>query len=372
MAANQNKKIVLLIVTVVLAVAAIFLGYRYFFGKKASAPGKQEEALAAFRNLDAYNQYFQGRNYWNRQDERSIRRAIVFFNEAIQLDTTMAAAYSGLADCYSALGYGSYECPDSAFPKAKAASLRALQLDPTLADAHTSLGYVLFYYYRNWAEAEKEFTAAIQSNPHYEMVFDSYTYYLTSMERFSEARIAIEKALQINPLSVKLQTDRGFFFYYSGHYDEAIETLRPVVAGNARNPLAHLWLGRAYEETKHYEEAIGEFRAALAVNKHWPVAMAALGWVYGMSGQPEKAGKILDTLLRHSEDRFVTPYGIALVYAGLHDKDKTFEWLEKAYAGRSNWLVWLKLDPRWATVRSDRRFGALLEKVGLIRGKGSL
>lgn len=356
----------------ILLFGSLFVTYAHFAERRASAKSKTEVELAALTSLEAYNQYFQGRNYWNRRDEHSLRKAIGFFNKATHLDPTMAQAYSGIADCYAALGYGSYESPDSAFLKAEAAALRALQLDTTLADAHTSLGYIRFYYYRDWAGAEKEFTKAIQSDPHYDAAFDSYSYYLTALGRFPEAGVAIERALQINPLSAQINTDKGFFLYYSGHYEEAVRSLRSALDINPKNPLTHLWLGRSYQELKMYKEAIPEFRLVLGSNKNWPVALAALGYVYGIAGQQEKAAGILDTLLALDRTQFVTPYGIALLYLSLNNKDKTFDWLEKAYVGHSNWLVWLKLDPRWLPVRQDRRYNDLLARVGLVSEKDSL
>jgi len=366
----MSKAAIYLSVVFVLGVSV--LGFLYFKGRGTAKMTRDEKALIELTSLEAYNQYYQGRNYWNKQDERSIRKGIEYFNAAIRLDTGLAAAYSGVADCYAALGYGSYEPPDSAFKKAEVAARRAIELDPLLADAHTSLGYVQFYYHWDWPAAEREFTKAVQANANYDPVFDSYTYFLTAMGRFPEAGIAIDKALQINPLSARLNGDKGFFLYYSGQYPEAIAFLKEAIANNPKSPIAHLWMGRSYEELKEYKEAAEEFRSVLRVNPNWPVALAALGYVYGVSGQRQEAQAVLDTLLALGHERYVTPYGIALVYAALDDKDKAFEWLEKAYSGRSNWLVWLKLDPRWAKIRDDRRYAELMQRIGLVRERGAL
>ncbi|HZE86500.1 MAG TPA: tetratricopeptide repeat protein [Puia sp.] len=363
----RNKKWIILIALFILAGSVLF-AYRYVTQPKPGDKPKEKEVLAAFTNLEAYNQYLQGRNNWDRRDQKSLRKGIEFFNRAIQLDSNMSQAYAGLADCYTALGYGSYELPANAFLKAESAALHALKLDPTLADPHTSLGYIRFYYYWDWAGAEREFTKAIQLDPHYESAFDSYSYYLTAMERFPEAGVAIDKALQLNPLSVPINTDKGFSLYYSGHYQQAIKVLRSITGMNPKNPLAHIWLGRSYQELKMYKEAISEFQFVLGLNKNWPVALAALGYVYGISGQEKKAIEILDTLVTLRPRQYVTPYGIALIYASVKNKDKTFEWLEQAYIDRSNWLVWLKLDPRWLPVRSDERYKDLLAKTGLLKG----
>jgi TolB-like protein/Tfp pilus assembly protein PilF len=317
------------------------------------------------QNLEAYDQFLQGRYYWNKGTESSLRKAIIFFNQAIKLDSGYSKAYSGLADCYSALGYSSYDLPADAFLKAEAAALKALQLDSGLADPHTSLGYIKFYYYWDWAGAEKEFLNAIQLNPSYVLAYDSYCYFLTAMERFPEARAAIEKAVQLDPLSAKIITDLGFYFYYSRNYDQAITSLKNALELNPKNGLAHIWLARCYQEKKMYQEAIEENKITIGINKNWPVGYAAIGYVYGIMGQTENSKKILDTMYALSGKRYVTPYGIALVYAGSKDIENTFKNLDKAVADRANWLVWLKLDPRWTVIRNDRRYDALIRKIGL-------
>ncbi len=322
------------------------------------------------QNLEAYDQYLQGRYYWNKGNEPSFRKAIGFFNQAIKLDTNYARAYSGLADCYSALGYGSYELPANAFLKAESAAVKALRLDSGLADPHTSLGYIKFYYYWDWAGAEQEFRRAIQLNPTYVLAYDAYCYYLTAMERLPEARATIERAVQLDPLSSKINTDLGFFYYYSGNYDQAITALTTSLGLNPKNVLAHIWLARCYQVKKMYQEAIDENKQALGINKNWPVAFAAIGYVYGISGKLEQSKKTLDTMQALTGSMYVTPYGLALVYAARNDMENTFNCLNKAFTDRSNWLVWLKLDPRWAIISRDPRYAAMIAKVGLRKTPG--
>lgn len=329
--------------------------------KKGSIPVRPTQ------NLEAYNQYLLGRYYYYQRRDSSLRKAIDCFSLAIQLDPLFSRAYSGLADSYAALGYISYELPSRAFLKAEAAAVRALQLDSTLAEPHNSLGYVKFYYYRDWDGAEQEFRKAIRLNPQYELTYDAYGYYLTAMERYPEAGAAMDKAILLDPLSAQINTDKGFSLYYRGDYDLAIKTLKSVLELNPAFPLAHLWLGRSYQEKKMYKEAIGEYEKTRVAIKDWPVALAAIGYVYGITGQQKEAEKMLARLQEISGNRYVTPYGIALIYAGLDNKDKTFEWLGKAFEERSNWLVWLKLDPRWAPVKNDRRYADLVVKVGLLK-----
>jgi TolB-like protein/Tfp pilus assembly protein PilF len=337
-----------------------------------SADEKNNILRRPTQNLEAYDRYLQGLYFWNQGTVLSFRKAIIFFNQAIQLDSGYSKAYSGLADCYSALGYGSYVKPADAFLEAEQAAEKALQLDSTLAEPHTSLGYIKFYYYWDWPGAQKEFLTALRLDPTYIVAYDSYCYYLTAMERFPEAREVIEKAVQLDPLSARMNTDLGFNLFYLHEYDQAISTLKKSLALNAKYGLTHIWLSRCYQEKKMFREAIDENRVVLKVNTNWAVALAAIGYIYGITGQRDEAKKILDTLIRLSTSRYITPYGIALVYASLNDRDNTFKCLDQAFADRANWLVWLELDPRWRIIYDDSRYTALVEKVGLPKSFGKL
>ena len=316
-------------------------------------------------STEAYELYLKGRSFWNLRTPPNLKKGIDFFWQAIALNPSYAGAYSGIADCYTALGYGSFMAPKEAFPKALEAATKALKLDSTLAEPHASLGYYKFYYGWDWAAAEQEFRMAISLNPNYEYGYDCYGYYLTAMKRYDEAMIILKKADELDPLSVPIGTDMGFSFYYSGIYDPAIKELRASLQKNPKFTLAHLWLGRAYQVKKMYPEAITEYKKALLVAVNWPVALAALGHVYGVSGEKANAQKILDTLTALSSKRFVTSYGVALVHEGLGETDQVFLWLDKAVEERSNWLVWLKTDPRWDKVHSDKRFTEVVNKVAL-------
>jgi len=317
------------------------------------------------QNLEAYDKFLQGLYFWNKGGSASFKKGITFFNQAIQLDSGYAQAYSGLADCYSALGYGSYEKPADVFLKAELAANKALQLDSTLADPHTSLGYIKLYYYWDWDGARQEFLTAIRLNPGYIMAYDSYCYYLTAMEKFPEAREVIEKAVQLDPLSARMNTDLGFNLYYLHQYDQAISVLKTSLALDPNYGMGRLWLGRSYQEKKMYKEALAEYNRILKKNTNWSVALAAVGYVYGITGQKKEAEKILDTMIRLSSSRYITPYGVALVYAALNDKENAFKCLDQAYADRANWLVWLKLDPRWRLLYDDKRYASLVERVHL-------
>jgi tetratricopeptide (TPR) repeat protein len=328
---------------------------------------KNKLVIRPTQNLEAFNLYMQGRYYYGLRKDSTLRLAINDFNQAIQLDPAFSKAYSGLADSYAALGYSSYELPSNAFLKAEAAALKALELDSTLADPHNSLGYIRFYYYWDWDRAEQEFRKASELNPRYALAYDAYAYFLTARERFPESKMAIDKAVQLDPLSPQINADKGFTLFYTKDYDPAIRVLKETLVLEPKSALAHIWLGRAYQEKKMYAEAIAEYEKALVSVKDWPVALAAIGYVYGITGRHNDAQKMLMRLKAVADNRYVTPYGVALVYASIGDMDKTFEYLDKALAERSNWLVWLKQDPRWALIKNDPRYQDLVSKVGLLK-----
>jgi TolB-like protein/DNA-binding winged helix-turn-helix (wHTH) protein len=326
---------------------------------------RQRLATAGAVDPAAYESYLRGRSFWNQRSEASLLRAIDEFNKAIEVDAGYAPAYSGLADCYTTLGYLSYLDPLDAFPRARDAATKALELDSSLAEAHASLAYYDLYHAWNWIEAENEFKRAIELNPNYATAHDWYSYYLMAMGRFDEALKEVNRAHELDPLSVTISTDIGFNYFYRHNYDEAINRLGATLSLSPKFPLAHLWLGRAYQQKKMYAEAIDEFNKTDAAMPGWVVTIAGMGNAYGEWGHKAEAEQVLVRLNEMARAKYVTPYGIALVYAGLGDKNEAFVWLNKAIEGRSHWLVWLNRDPRWDRLRSDSRFNELKKRVAL-------
>jgi TolB-like protein/Tfp pilus assembly protein PilF len=316
-------------------------------------------------SVEAFDLCLKGRVSWNKRSASELRKGIDFFRQAIAIDTSYAAAYSGIADCYNALGYGSFVKPGDAFPKAIQAATKAVQLDSTLAEPHASLGFYEFYYNWDWAAAEQEFRTAIALNPNYSLAYEWYGYYLTAMQRYNEAEIVLKKAAEVDPLSAPVLNDMGFSLYYSGNYDQSIKKLEASLQLNPNYALAHIWLGRCYQAKKMYPQAIAEFKTTMAISPGWPVGLAQIGNAYGVSGDKTDGQKTLDTLLSLSEKQYVSAYGIALIYAGLNEKENVFIWLNRAYEERSNWMVWLKNDPRWIPFHSDKRYAELINKVQL-------
>ena len=311
----------------------------------------------------AVDAYLKGRLAWHRRTEAGLQEAIDYFRQAIALDPGYAAAYSGMADSYTALGYFSYIAATEAFSAAREAALKALELDPTLAEPHASLGYVHLYYDWDWIAAEREFREAIALNPNYSAAHHWYSVFLTALGRHDEAAVAIARARELDPLSPAISTDIGFHLYYSRRYDEAIRHLDAVVAAKPGLPLALLWRGRAVKISSG-ADALGDYRRTEELMRDWPVTKAAIGHVLGTMGDHVAAESALRDLYDLSKRRYVTPYGIALVHAALGDDEAAFEWLNRSIEERTHWLVWLKLDPRWDSLRSDPRFEAVQRRVG--------
>jgi TolB-like protein/DNA-binding winged helix-turn-helix (wHTH) protein/Tfp pilus assembly protein PilF len=324
----------------------------------------QSPTLQSHLNQEAYAEYLRGRYAWNLRREPALLEAIQHFEAAIRLDPNFAQAYSALADSHTALGYLNARSPEDTFPSARLAAQKALELDSSLAEPHTSLAYYYLYYERDWEASEREFRKSLELNPSYALAHDWYGVYLTARGRWSDALAEIEKAHELDPLSLPISTDVGFSLYYSGKYDAAIESLRETLGKDPGFPLAHLWLGRAYEEKGMYSEAVVEFEKVERALPGWPVATAATGWVYGRSGKRSEARRILAELNAQSKKRYVSAYAIALVQAGLGDKDEALRSLDLGLNEKTNWMVWTGVDPRWQPVRSDARFQRLLKKIG--------
>lgn len=316
-------------------------------------------------NQEAYAEYLRGRYAWNLRREPALLEAIQHFESAIRIDPGFAQAYSALADCHTALGYLNARSPEETFPNARLAAQKALQLDNSLAESHASLAYYYLYYERNWRAAEAEFRRAIELNPSYATAHDWYGVYLTARGRWSDALAEMNKARELDPLSLPISTDEGFSLYYSGNYDAAITSLQESLAKDPGFPAAHLWLGRAYEEKSMYPEAIAEFEKVQKELPGWPVAIAATGWVYGRWGKTAEARRVLAELNAQSKRRYVSSYAIALVHAGLGEKNEALRFLDLGLKERTNWMVWTAVDPRWQPIRRDPRFKQLVHEIGL-------
>ncbi|MDL2718946.1 MAG: protein kinase, partial [Acidobacteriota bacterium] len=329
------------------------------------SPGEAAR-LARSRTVDpvAYEAYVKGRYFWNKRGGDNLKKAIGFFQQALDADPAYAVAYSGIADSYTQLGYASLLAPREVFPKARVAAEKAIELDASLAEPHASLAYVRFYFDWDWAGAEREFQRAIDLNPKYPTAHAWYAYFLTATGRLPEARAEIERAKELDPLSVPIASDMGFLLHYSYEQDRAAEELRKALEMNPQFPLAHLFLGRVYQAKGLYEQAIVEYEATGPL-REWVPTIAAIGYVYGVMGRRQEALQVLSSLEALSKKQYVTSYAVALVHAALGDKDRAFEWLDRGIEERTHWLVWIKRDLRWEPLRSDPRFAEMIRRVGL-------
>jgi len=314
----------------------------------------------------AYDAYVRGRHAWDKRGESDLHEGIRFFQESIDADPTYAPAYAGMADCYAQLGYGSYVSPEDAFPRARAAARKALELDPTLADAHASLGYALMYYDWNFSGAEAEYKRAIELNPNNAIAHQWYAYLLTAMERpLSVAEREIATAKNLDPLSVPINIDRAYILHYYDRNEEALRSVNLALDMNPEYAPAYFWLGRIYTSQGRYADA-GTALRKIGPLRTWTPAMAVQGYLYARSGRPQEARNVLaefDDLVR--QGRYASSYAIAVIYAGLGDRERVFSYLDAAVRERSHWLVWLKRDRRWDDVRSDERFQNLVRTIGL-------
>jgi tetratricopeptide (TPR) repeat protein len=320
------------------------------------------------KQLEAYRLYLKGRNAWNKRTREGMEQGIDYFQQAITADPNYAAAYAGLADCYNMqVIYGVHE-PREGFPKAKAAAVKALEMDETLAEAHTSLAFIKFRWDRDRVEAEREFQLAIKHKPTYAPAHQWYSSYLVALERFDEAIAEAKRTSELEPLSFTASSHLGWILYLSGRNDEAIAQCTRILSLEPNSFPARRYLGLAYEQKGMYPQAIEEFQKGLKVSGS-PLILALLGHAYAASGRTKEARQVISDLHDLSESRearrYVSPYTVAAIYAGLGDKDQAFKWLEQAYEERDVWLMNLKVDPVFAKLRSDKRFQDLLTRAGL-------
>jgi TolB-like protein/DNA-binding winged helix-turn-helix (wHTH) protein/Tfp pilus assembly protein PilF len=325
--------------------------------------------LAATRpvSTQSYENYLKGRYYWNKRSQEGLTKAINYFQVAVEKDPRYALAYAGLADCYSIIGsaiVGTVPTAEVA-PKARAAALKSLELDNTLAEAHTSLATVRFNYDWDWNSAASGFRRAVELNPSYATAYQRNSLYLMSMGRTSESIAEMNRAHDLDPLSVSMNFSLGWRLYMAREYDQAIEQLRNTIDMDPGFVLPHLVLGQAYEQKKAYDQAITELRRAADISQNSPPVLAALARTYAVSGRSTEARNLLDQLMQQSKKQYVSPFYVAIVYAGLGEKDQALDWLEKAYGDHSNAIIFLKVDPQLDTLRASPRFHELQRKLRL-------
>jgi TolB-like protein/Tfp pilus assembly protein PilF len=336
---------------------------------RAKLTGPEQNALAArpTENTEAHQLYLRGRYFWNKRTGADFKKAIGYFNQAIDKDPNYALAYAGLADAYVLLSAYAEASPKDSLPQAKAAAAKALELDSTLGEAHASLAQALLAYDLNFAEANREFRRAIELNPNYATAHHWYgESVLGPLGQFEDAIAEARRALELDPLSVIINADFGSALTNARRYDQAIEQLRKTVEMDPGFYYAHWTLGNALELKGFNEEAIAEYKKAIALNDD-PLPRALLGHLYAKIGRKDEALAILKQLreLRESsKERYVSPYSLALIHIGLGQKTEAIQLLEETYEERDGYnIAFLKVEPMLDPLRGDSRFEALVQKV---------
>ncbi len=328
----------------------------------------EEAALVLKRNtadVEAYQLYLKGRYFWSKRTEEGLKKAIEYFNHAIERDSKYALAFAGLADCYTVLSMYGVLAPDQTYPVSKQAALRALELDSQLAEAHTSLAYAMYRYDWDWAGAQKEFKRSLELNPNYAPAHQWYASYLSTVGQSEEALVQIRRAQKLDPLSLIINRDVGMILYWARQYDDAIEELNKTLQMDPMFGPTYAFLGLAYEQKGMYEQAGGVIREALKILPYEPLFIAQLGRVLALTGQTSAAKDTLDSLMELSKRRYVSSSYLAIVFLALGDRDLAFEWLEKAYEEHDDRLVFIKVEPLSDSIRDDPRFADLVRRIGL-------
>lgn len=328
----------------------------------------EESARLAKRNTDqpaAYHLYLRGRYFLNQYHEKSVMKGIECFERAIELDADYAVAYAGLADSYHTLSTLGLP-PHEAMPKAKAAALKAVALDDNLAEAHTSLGLIKLYYDYDWNGAETEYKRALELNPWFPLTHLRYGSLLLFLKQFDESLIELNLALELDPLSLRINLTLGSCLYLMGRYDEAIAQYQKINELDQNYYPAHFCLGLTYIGQQRHKEAIAKFREVCRMANEGYLPQAFLGYAFAISGRKSEARKALKQLKENATRDYVSSYGIAVLYAGLGERDDAFHWLEKSFEERSDWLIFLKVAPEFNILHDDARFVDLLKRIGFL------
>ncbi len=333
---------------------------------QARLTGSEKTAIAKrpTANSEAYELYLKGRFFWNKRTGPDLRKAIGYFDQAISKDPSYALAYAGLADSYLLLPAFGAASPQDSIPQAKAAAKHALELDDSLAEAHASSGRILSGYDFAFDQSIKEFERAIQLNPNYAMAHHWISSGpLSALARFDRAIAEGRRAVELDPLSLVDNVDLGWVYFAARRYDEAIAQMRKAIEIDSRSYLAHYYLGEAFQLKGQLADAIAEYRKAVELDDD-PFALALLGQAYARAGQRDEAQKILARLTEEAKSRYVSAYGVALMFIGLGDKEQAMDALERAFReGAGNDIISIKVDPILDDLRGQPRFEALAQKI---------
>lgn len=310
-------------------------------------------------NPEAYQKFKLGRAFFT---EGRFDKAIKYFTRTIEIDESYAPAYAGLTDCYLWMGIYNADSPQKTFSEAKKWANLALAKDDNLADAHTSLAYTNMFDW-NWSDAESEFNLAIQLNHNCATAHQGKAHLLTALRRFAEASEEIERALEIDPFSPIINLVKGFVLYHSGQYDESLEQFHYTVSLNRRSHAAYYGLALAYMQKRMFKESLDTIHKAIRYSHNNSQKRALKALLFAMLGEIDKAQEELNKLLEELKHSYVSPSHIASIYAALDDRERAFEWLEKTFDIKDQWLVLMRDDPRFINLRGDTRYDYLIQRL---------
>ncbi|PYV66448.1 MAG: hypothetical protein DMG97_29565, partial [Acidobacteria bacterium] len=310
---------------------------------------------------DAYEAYLKGRYHWNRRSGAAVKKAIQWFQRAISKDPSYAAAYTGLADCLSALGWWGFVSPDDGCGKAKGLALQALKMDPSLAEAHASLAWATLLYDHDFGAAEREFERSIELNPRYAPAHQWFGLYLGITGRYEEGYTELKRAIRLDPHPIMNQS-LGFVLIFARRYDQASEQFERAIELDANFAPAYWGLGAAGLYRSLPRSAIAAMQKAVQLSEGASLFVATLGEAYAAGGDLDEAQKILDQL-EELPKRYVSPYAVARIYAALGKKEETLHWLDTAYQAHAAHMICLKTDPRFDELRGDPRFQDLMRRM---------
>jgi TolB-like protein/Tfp pilus assembly protein PilF len=333
-------------------------------GVKMTAPEKASPAGRFTENGEVYRSYLKGRYFWNKRTTDGFKKAIKHFEHAIELDPHYALAYAGLADCSIMLASFNELPPHEGYQRGKWAALRALEIDETLAEAHCTLALASTNYDWNWSRAEREYERAIELNPDYATAHQWYAKFLDKLGHHEQAMAEIRRAQEIDPLSLVISTITGQLYYLARQYDRAFDQAQEVLEMEPHFGAAHGLLALVYERRGLYEEAIAETDKVLMINRGDTEALAYRGYICAASGRSDEAQRMLRELRKIARRSYVSPFSMTLIYIGLQDYDRSFEWLDRACEDHSESLTYLKVHPVFDSLRPDPRFDELLRCVG--------
>jgi TolB-like protein len=330
---------------------------------KLSGESEQRLAKRYTDNPEAYQLYLRGRYEWNKFSADGFNKSILLFERAIEIDPTFALAYSGMADSYVNLGVD-HVSPIDTMPKARVAAMQAIALDPSLAEAYTSLGSYKLFFEWDTAGADEAYRKAISLDPTYANARHFFSHSLQFSGKETEAIEEMKKAVELEPLSLVNNAELGWAYYLANQNDAAIEQLQKTIAIEPNFGYSYYVLGLAYAAKGNYAGAMTAFRDGQKLSPGWIELEAAIAYTHALAGDRDEARRSLAKVLGGASERYLNPVHIAAVYSALGDKDQAIEWLERGYRGKNSWMKWIAIEPQLERLRTDPRFQDLVRRVG--------